>query len=262
MIKNECEIICDLLPLYVDDVCSDKTREAVKEHLAVCESCREKYENMKNTQLVAEKANRKQKEFFRRLKQRQSIKNAAGILVVAVIFVLLWHLKEVSGANLSYAMIPLLSIAALILIESDNGWDKSWQKLAGSVIAVLCIYEIGINEYIAHRICSGKAVFGLANVQIGPFVRYQIYAILGIGVVVLLVNCIWKKNNRFVSCLCIGAVGLSYAYDSLYSRLDTLEVYLESLHRVECVLVPELLAVLGIILLIEKRKKNRMENFE
>jgi len=35
-----CEIIRDLLPLYVDDVCSDDSRELVEHHLRDCESCR------------------------------------------------------------------------------------------------------------------------------------------------------------------------------------------------------------------------------
>lgn len=39
--KLDCEIIRDLLPLYGDNVCSEKSREAVEEHLRECETCRE-----------------------------------------------------------------------------------------------------------------------------------------------------------------------------------------------------------------------------
>ena len=35
-----CGIIQDLLPLYHDGVCSDKSRAAVEEHLQTCEACR------------------------------------------------------------------------------------------------------------------------------------------------------------------------------------------------------------------------------
>lgn len=38
--RMECDVIRDLLPLYVDDVVSDATRQLVEEHLAECESCR------------------------------------------------------------------------------------------------------------------------------------------------------------------------------------------------------------------------------
>ena len=37
-----CKMIEDILPLYVDGVCSEESRAAVEEHLAQCESCREK----------------------------------------------------------------------------------------------------------------------------------------------------------------------------------------------------------------------------
>lgn len=37
--KYPCEIIKDLLPLFVDDVLSPESRQAVSEHLAECDSC-------------------------------------------------------------------------------------------------------------------------------------------------------------------------------------------------------------------------------
>ena len=38
--KHSCEVIMDLLPLYHDGVCSEKSREMVEEHLMECESCK------------------------------------------------------------------------------------------------------------------------------------------------------------------------------------------------------------------------------
>jgi predicted anti-sigma-YlaC factor YlaD len=44
--KIKCDVINDLLPLYVDDVLSDASRELVNEHIKECESCRKTLENM------------------------------------------------------------------------------------------------------------------------------------------------------------------------------------------------------------------------
>ena len=46
--RNEipCEVIEDLLPLYVDNLTQSGTNEIIKEHLKECESCLIKYENM------------------------------------------------------------------------------------------------------------------------------------------------------------------------------------------------------------------------
>lgn len=38
--RNQCNIITDLLPLYHDGVCSEDSREFVAEHLSQCEACR------------------------------------------------------------------------------------------------------------------------------------------------------------------------------------------------------------------------------
>lgn len=47
--KYSCEIIKDLLPLYIDGVCTDESRCAVKTHLESCPLCKENYEAMKAT---------------------------------------------------------------------------------------------------------------------------------------------------------------------------------------------------------------------
>ena len=36
----KCEIIRDLIPLYLDKVCSEDSRKLVEEHLAECSECR------------------------------------------------------------------------------------------------------------------------------------------------------------------------------------------------------------------------------
>jgi len=47
MKEIKCTIIQDILPLYVDEVVSQDTKEMVDEHLQHCERCRTEYENMK-----------------------------------------------------------------------------------------------------------------------------------------------------------------------------------------------------------------------
>ena len=44
--KYPCGIIKDLLPLYVDEVCNEESRQVVENHLTECEACRKYYEAM------------------------------------------------------------------------------------------------------------------------------------------------------------------------------------------------------------------------
>ena len=45
--ENNCEIVSDLLPLYADRCCSEKTAASVRHHLSVCKQCKKTYNNMK-----------------------------------------------------------------------------------------------------------------------------------------------------------------------------------------------------------------------
>ena len=46
--KYTCEMIQDLLPLYLDDVASSSSRQAVEEHLEECEDCRKIFRRLKD----------------------------------------------------------------------------------------------------------------------------------------------------------------------------------------------------------------------
>ena len=43
----KCEIIKDLIPLYLDNVCSEDSRKLVEDHLSECSECRI-YEGIRN----------------------------------------------------------------------------------------------------------------------------------------------------------------------------------------------------------------------
>lgn len=49
----ECNVVKDLIPLYIDNCCSGESAAIVKEHLAVCSQCKELYESMKAPSEIA-----------------------------------------------------------------------------------------------------------------------------------------------------------------------------------------------------------------
>ena len=46
MSQLKCEVIRDLLPLYVDDICSNESRRLVSDHMEHCEACRQLHANL------------------------------------------------------------------------------------------------------------------------------------------------------------------------------------------------------------------------
>ena len=129
--KNECNIVRDILPLYVEDMVSEETAKFVKEHLAECKSCREDYEAMKSTDGFVENKS-DNSEDIKIANGLKNIKNTinkkirsivlcavAAVLVVIVGFSLLFNVAivNISPEDISISA-DVYSLAELI--ENDN----------------------------------------------------------------------------------------------------------------------------------------------
>ena len=91
--KINCNIIRDILPLYVDGVASEDTSALVEEHLTGCEACRQEAERMKahlslpDSGEVEKAEARIIKDFgkeFRKKSRINAIKAAGSFLLVAI----------------------------------------------------------------------------------------------------------------------------------------------------------------------------------
>ena len=60
MAKINCNVIQDILPLYIEDAVSDDTKELVEEHLQNCEICQRVYHETKRSLYRQKKAEMKQ----------------------------------------------------------------------------------------------------------------------------------------------------------------------------------------------------------
>ena len=90
-----CGIIRDLLPLYIDDVCNEESKQAVENHLSECEKCRNYYESMKSTEgfVAKENDNSEDMKMANNLKNVKSkinkkIRNIVLGAVAAMVFVI------------------------------------------------------------------------------------------------------------------------------------------------------------------------------
>lgn len=85
MKEISCNVIKDILPLYLDDVVSEETREMVEEHLQSCDSCREEAEVLKMNVALPTNSNTKllDARVLKNLKKRL-LKSKVFIAVVSV----------------------------------------------------------------------------------------------------------------------------------------------------------------------------------
>ena len=87
MDSKNCEVICDLIPLYVDNVCSNESRVLIEEHLKDCEACRQLYEAMKTDFEIPDDKEQRQEDakVIKRVKQRIWIERVVISLLVLLV---------------------------------------------------------------------------------------------------------------------------------------------------------------------------------
>lgn len=81
--KNECDIVQDLLFSYNDGVLSETSKELVEEHLKKCDKCKKNLEEIK--QESVKKNQVKEIDFFKKIKKKINKKN----IIILVFFIIL-----------------------------------------------------------------------------------------------------------------------------------------------------------------------------
>lgn len=143
MSNDKCDVVRDLLPIYVDDVCSDESRRIVSEHLESCAECRQFYENMsKHIESEVSDTELDSKQAFRAIKKKWYLK--AGIIalyflpvIISIVFygtlALVIDLGFIGVSEL--CAIGALLISAILMLKK-----KWWGCFFGIAPGVMLIY--------------------------------------------------------------------------------------------------------------------------
>ena len=175
--NNTCEIVRDLLPLYVDSVCSDASRALVEEHIAGCRDCMRSLSQMKNQELELGLAGEKsgvierQSGFFRRRSAAVGTV-IAGIFMIPVIVCLIVNLASSAALDWFFIVLASLLTAASLtvvpLMAADNRGLWTLGTFTASLLLLLgvcCLYSGGNWFFVA----SSAVLFGLSVIFM-PFV--------------------------------------------------------------------------------------------
>lgn len=90
---NKCDIIMDLLPMYVEELTSESSNQLIEEHIDNCENCKEYLrhinKDLSTEEIIYEPEDREDEELVKdikqRLKNRTFIMALIGLLVGLVI---------------------------------------------------------------------------------------------------------------------------------------------------------------------------------
>ncbi|MBQ8559320.1 MAG: zf-HC2 domain-containing protein [Tyzzerella sp.] len=130
--KLDCKVIEDLLPLYLDNMCSEQSRKMVEEHLAECEECRRLVKSTQTVQIPhiePEKpaADSAVKKSFKKIRFRWWISVLAVLILVPVIF-LGWN--QYHGRGVHYTNIYEMQIGNAFMKCLDEGdYEKAYQYI-------------------------------------------------------------------------------------------------------------------------------------
>ncbi|MBQ5336647.1 MAG: zf-HC2 domain-containing protein, partial [Oscillospiraceae bacterium] len=85
--KYKCEMIRDLLPLYIDEVCSDESRKIVEDHIKECPECASLTDSMRNDEAVNEAEDYESAQVRSLINVRKKQKKNLCILITAGIII-------------------------------------------------------------------------------------------------------------------------------------------------------------------------------
>ena len=175
--NNTCDIVQDLLPLYIDGICSGASRQMIEEHLKDCPDCSGILKQLGNseveTRLETEKTGVVQRQ-AKRFKRRSAFAGAivAGILMIPVLICLIVNIAQGSGMGWFFVvLVSLLLAASLIVTPLMMPSHKCLWTLGLSTAALMlllgtcCIYTGGNWFFVA----ASATLFGLTVVFL-PFV--------------------------------------------------------------------------------------------
>ncbi len=154
----KCEIIEDLLPLYIDCVCSAETREEVSAHLNNCEKCKKSYLEMDFTEekLKVNKPASLEPQRFSMIRQWYASILQSILLLVSFGFITIGvFLENNFSPNGFYAGVIVVPFTAMLLTQLSYFFLHLYKNRRQFVIATiliqalftLCGYAFAIDYY-------------------------------------------------------------------------------------------------------------------
>ena len=240
MEKMNCDIIKDLIPSYVDGICSEATRECVEEHLKDCGRCRQTVSLCKNNVLSEEKLERHGLDGLKKIRKTLKLQSLACYLSLALIVFLgiqIFGVNRYFGViyNHSYFLYIICILACLLTCLGYKGRKnpekRDWILAAVSLLADF--YIAGLLFYAGREMAAGAEIlFGRELIQSGPIIERQLIAVFLLQLAFLLYNsfCILRRDKGCNWLLCLNMMGMFLAleYDLFLKMMDSRETVLHA----------------------------------
>lgn len=197
-----CNVVGDLLPLYIDDCCSEASKELVESHVAACPHCRKQLAQMKQalgTQAVEEKG---------MARQNPVLLWKASILQVALFFLsflvmawgVSWEARIPMGlTNGMFAMNLVVPVTAFMLSLANWFFIQQYRSRKQfrffSCVFHIAVYLVGL-IWVLHHYEWLDTPFDMEAWRFYAYVPG-----IGVGITVFLDVLMWGLSNVYAKLL-------------------------------------------------------------
>ena len=154
--NKECEVIRDLLPLYADDVCSERSRELIEEHLHNCPECSAVLEKLRKNEIennLKEEKDQVIEYQAKRFKRRSTTVGSvvSGLFMVPILICLIVNLASGHGLDWFFVVLAALGVTASLTVcigamaimgAVQDGISGDWSTLGAKSILDLVIVMV------------------------------------------------------------------------------------------------------------------------
>lgn len=233
MKKMHCDVIKDLIPSYVEGMCSEATKECVEGHAGECASCRRQIEIYRDTELSDRKMEQKQidgfKQFHSQLKSMKLFSIGLVLLLISLgVYAFCTNYIRLSK-SIYFVLLPVCMIGLYLFTGKRESMKRAEKR--DYVVLILSIVDIinavGFMYYTTSAAINGKTVFAIENTQLGPFIHKvwgSLFLLLILGFVYILLRML-RSNvyNKGILCLQMTGIYLLLAYEALLRELTSVE---------------------------------------
>ncbi len=228
-----CNIIKDLIPSYIDQICSDESRQAVEEHISTCLACKTYMETMKK-ELTAEETEPKQLQYMKKVKRHYELNVfAIGIFlfICAVGTVIVITRIGRIPIRMYNIILPVFIIAAYAFLPKDSFTQKRTKQSAALMILSLFATAAAISllPQSLNWISGVHTPFNIPVDKLGPFMTKCLATLAIAQTVILIISVIQKYRdyqiNRAIYAFTLTGICMSLAFITILYHMTTPENY-------------------------------------
>ena len=256
MDKISCDIISDLVPSYMDGICTGATKQCVEEHLQSCDKCRQLVTFYREQSLSGENTEQKGVDGLKKIKSLLKFQRLAYYLTLGgILLLILWMLLIKKFYYFTGVTLPVLHVVCIcatlisgIGLKGKKG-PGAIDYLLGAVSLGMDIYFTAVIFYLVNRLFDNAGtVFGMPIHEAGPFLEKQIIASIilqGVFIVRSLSNILLRERAcNWLLCLNLSGIFLVLRFDLWMYMMSERETLLSVI--VSITVSTAVIALLGI----------------